>query len=246
VASRLQIGVSRLEFIEPKIRAVFLNKTWIHLGDTSETIKRYSGAFFVEIFKKYSIKYILFKIFNALRGNARPRVSAEDAIAIYEQTNFQDFYFKKGESLEFDDDAFDFIYSEHFFEHLFFDEAVALFKECHRILKPGGVIRTAVPDADLRTYIKPEAVGFPDIKEAFTTPLKHKTRWSVYMLTEALKFSGFDAIPLTYCNREGEYIKNDPNDLKARYEGHAEKELIFNSSYVIRPDSLIVDGFKHA
>jgi len=48
--------------------------------------------------------------------------------------------------LPYKDNSVDFIYSEHFIEHLSIDEAISFFKECYRVLKHGGVIRTATPD----------------------------------------------------------------------------------------------------
>jgi predicted SAM-dependent methyltransferase len=47
------------------------------------------------------------------------------------------------------------IFCEHFFEHIDYDEeAPVLLRECHRVLKPGGVVRLIVPDAGayLRAY----------------------------------------------------------------------------------------------
>ena len=37
------------------------------------------------------------------------------------------------------------IYSSHFLEHLFRDEATELIGECYRVLQPGGIIRICVP-----------------------------------------------------------------------------------------------------
>jgi len=50
--------------------------------------------------------------------------------------------------LPFGTSTVDFIFSEHFIEHLDFGEGTNLFKECLRVLKPGGVIRTATVDLD--------------------------------------------------------------------------------------------------
>lgn len=44
----------------------------------------------------------------------------------------------------------DAIYASHVWEHLYFDEALFAISECHRILKPGGILRLAVPN--LRFY----------------------------------------------------------------------------------------------
>lgn len=43
------------------------------------------------------------------------------------------------------DNSVDFIFSEHFLEHLTRPQALGLIKECHRVLKPGGKCRTTVP-----------------------------------------------------------------------------------------------------
>lgn len=40
----------------------------------------------------------------------------------------------------------DFIYTEHFIEHLNRPSGVAFLRECHRALRPGGVVRLSTPD----------------------------------------------------------------------------------------------------
>ncbi|HUP59017.1 MAG TPA: methyltransferase domain-containing protein [Thermoanaerobaculia bacterium] len=40
------------------------------------------------------------------------------------------------------------VYHSHLLEHLRREDAVALLKECHRVLQPGGVIRIATPDLE--------------------------------------------------------------------------------------------------
>jgi predicted SAM-dependent methyltransferase len=44
------------------------------------------------------------------------------------------------------DQTVDFIYSGHFFEHLYRADAEKLFRDAHRVLRPGGVFRINVPD----------------------------------------------------------------------------------------------------
>src|SRR3989339_897550 len=44
------------------------------------------------------------------------------------------------------DSSVDFIYTSHFFEHLYRYEVFALLKECYRVLKPSGKIRIVIPD----------------------------------------------------------------------------------------------------
>jgi predicted SAM-dependent methyltransferase len=51
--------------------------------------------------------------------------------------------------LPFEDHRFGGIYSEHFFEHLYPEDAKRFLQEAIRVLQPGGVIRLSVPDGEL-------------------------------------------------------------------------------------------------
>jgi predicted SAM-dependent methyltransferase len=57
--------------------------------------------------------------------------------------------------LPFPDGRFAGIFTEHCIEHLPLDAVHALFRECHRVLAPGGTIRIIVPDGELylRRYL---------------------------------------------------------------------------------------------
>lgn len=48
--------------------------------------------------------------------------------------------------LPFEDNVFDYIYSEHMIEHISYEKVSYMFQECYRVLKPGGIIRVATPD----------------------------------------------------------------------------------------------------
>jgi len=217
VVTRLQIGASRLEYLDPNVLETFLDKTWVHLGEEQPK-------------QEYST------------GDSQRSLSEGDAL--YSRTNFVEFYYRKGDILQFDDSSIDYIFSEHFFEHLFLDEALSLLEECCRILKPFGVMRTCVPDADLRTYEPPEPAGFPDIRLPYTDPAKHKTRWSAYSLSEAVRIAGFEPMPLRYCNTSGQYICVDPSDNRKAYAHCPDLEMVLDLSYISRIDSLIIDGIK--
>jgi predicted SAM-dependent methyltransferase len=64
--------------------------------------------------------------------------------------------------LPFPDGTVDAVYSEHLFEHLGLDTARRLMAESVRVLRPGGVIRVAVPDAGLllRSYAGTDDEGW--------------------------------------------------------------------------------------
>jgi glycosyltransferase involved in cell wall biosynthesis/predicted SAM-dependent methyltransferase/polysaccharide pyruvyl transferase WcaK-like protein len=53
------------------------------------------------------------------------------------------------ERLPFDDKSIDYILSEHLVEHLTYKDGLDMFRECFRILKPGGIIRVATPDLEI-------------------------------------------------------------------------------------------------
>ena len=61
-------------------------------------------------------------------------------------------YLDAGKPFPLPDDSFEYVYSEHLFEHLTYNQGVNMLKEVYRILKPGGVIRLATPD--LRFLLK--------------------------------------------------------------------------------------------
>lgn len=52
------------------------------------------------------------------------------------------------EPLPYEDNSVDFIYNEHFIEHLTVEEGLSFLSECRRVLKPGGVLRVAAPNLD--------------------------------------------------------------------------------------------------
>lgn len=59
-------------------------------------------------------------------------------------------------NLPYPDNYFDACYSSHVLEHLTKEESQQLLTECHRILKPQGVIRVVVPDLEaiVREYLR--------------------------------------------------------------------------------------------
>jgi predicted SAM-dependent methyltransferase len=44
------------------------------------------------------------------------------------------------------DNAFAYVFSEHMIEHIDYAEAGSMLRECHRVLRPGGIIRIVTPD----------------------------------------------------------------------------------------------------
>ncbi|MFZ6034778.1 MAG: class I SAM-dependent methyltransferase [Patescibacteria group bacterium] len=59
-----------------------------------------------------------------------------------------DIVWDMNDELPIKDNSVDFIYNEHFIEHLTADQGIRLMKDFYRVLKPGGVLRIATPDLD--------------------------------------------------------------------------------------------------
>lgn len=57
-------------------------------------------------------------------------------------------YLDAGKPFPFQAESFQFIFSEHLFEHLDVEQQINMIKECLRILKPNGVLRIATPSLD--------------------------------------------------------------------------------------------------
>lgn len=65
-----------------------------------------------------------------------------------EPTSTDTQYLNACERFPFDDNTFDFIYSEHMIEHITYLDGLFMLKECFRVMKPGGRIRIATPDIE--------------------------------------------------------------------------------------------------
>ncbi len=59
-----------------------------------------------------------------------------------------DINYNLAHGIPFPDNSVDYIYHEHFIEHLSLDEGLSFLKECHRVLKKGATMRIACPDLD--------------------------------------------------------------------------------------------------
>lgn len=65
------------------------------------------------------------------------------------------------------DNSVDFVFNEHFIEHITREEGVRLLREIHRVLKPGGVLRISTPDLGelLNRYDNDELFKLPGVWE---------------------------------------------------------------------------------
>ena len=233
---RLHLAASRFERLEPQTIELMADPSWIHLGESESTWQsRLRNSF--QVGNWMTCARILYRAI-------QPRYTSEQIAAFYENTDFRTFNYRSGDRFDFPENTFDFIYSEHFLEHLFIDEALELLKESRRILKPGGVMRIVTPDADLRIYEKPERAGFPGNRVPWVHPDKHKSRWSIYSLNLVMEIANLKPYPLMYCDKYGQFVKSIPSEGATEYTHSADKLLIHSFDYIRRLPSLIVDGIK--
>ena len=239
---RLHLAASRFERLPRPITDVVCQPGWVHLGEPPIDWR-------AEVAEALALRNLPATARLAAAWAFRtlqPRYTPAELAAFYSTGDFRIFHYAAGDRLDFPDATFSFAFSEHFFEHLFLDQSIALLKECHRILQPGAVLRTSVPDADLRTYLRPEAPAYPSRRMPWTHHQKHKSRWNVYSLSAALRLAGFRPRPVVSCTMEGEFIEDVPAPDSAEYAGCPDPELLPRLGYLRRLPSLIVDGIKPA
>ncbi|HIJ60156.1 MAG TPA: methyltransferase domain-containing protein [Nitrospirae bacterium] len=128
------------------------------------------------------------------------------------------------------DESFDYIFSEHQIEHLTYNEALDMLKECYRILKPKGKMRIITPDIEIiislkipdktdiqKEYIKwhienffPEIAANRDIfviNNAFSG-FGHRFLYDFSTLKEILSKAGFiNIVRMTYGHSNDDNLK---------------------------------------
>jgi predicted SAM-dependent methyltransferase len=109
-------------------------------------------------------------------------------------------YLDAGESFPIASDTFDFIFSEHLFEHLKVEQQINMLNEGYRILKNGGIMRIAMPNLEFlyNLYLNPNT-------------LLHKDYVNYYVSTSSYLKSVFEFVQ----NKEEHYIYVINNFFKA-------------------------------
>lgn len=101
-----------------------------------------------------------------------------------------------------------FVYSEHFLEHLSFEDAVNLLKDCRNKMLKGGRLRIVVPDMEIacRAYINKDHKHFEPIKYASPNGTlaeyinysfygeQHRFQYDYELLSLTLDRLGFDNV----------------------------------------------------
>lgn len=102
------------------------------------------------------------------------------------------YYLDAGQEYPFPDKSFKYIFSEHLFEHLTFQQGVNMLKESHRLLKEDGCMRITMPNMEFlidlylnpekeinKAYIKWSTETFlPDIKDLYS-PKEYQSEYVI-------------------------------------------------------------------
>jgi SAM-dependent methyltransferase len=98
------------------------------------------------------------------------------------------------------DGVADYIFSSHFFEHLYQKEAAHLLQDCHRVLKEGALLRISIPDLEYAISLYTKGNKEQMLKNYFfvedgdSTYSRHKYMYDFEMLSELLSEIGFREI----------------------------------------------------
>ena len=140
-------------------------------------------------------------------SGSRQYYSSEQYCEILENHRF--LYHDLALSLPLHDNTVDFIYSSHFFEHLFKDDAATLLKACANALKPGGMIRISIPDLAYAVALYGLGKKTEMLEDYFFVAGKgsylarHKYMYDFDLIKKALEQAGFSGV--TRCDyQQGE------------------------------------------
>jgi predicted SAM-dependent methyltransferase len=116
-----------------------------------------------------------------------------------------------------------FIYAQHFFEHLTRDEGIAFLRECKRVLVPNGVVRLSMPDLRefVRLYLDGGAQALLTWKDAGWLP-----KSAAQMLNEEFRSWGhkfiYDRAEVFASLRAAGFAENNLSSHAWGYSGHEE------------------------
>lgn len=121
-------------------------------------------------------------------------------------SNDEIVFLDAGVAFPIQSDSFDFIYSEHLFEHLRVEQQINMLTESYRILKKGGVLRIATPDLDflMKLYANPNSPESKDYNEWYVDKFPHfkmvknliadKDQYFIYVINNFFKAWGHQVI----------------------------------------------------
>lgn len=129
----------------------------------------------------------------------------------------------------FEDNSADLIYASHVIAYFNRDEIVSVFNEWNRVLKSGGILRLATPDAEsmIELYVDGK-IALEEMLGPLYGKMKmdsidiyHRTTYDFKSLKKVLNFCGFEDVN-RYNWQETEHYEFD--DHSQAYKPHMDKE----------------------
>ena len=99
-----------------------------------------------------------------------PRLHPDWLNADLEPRSSRCIYLDATEPFPFEDESFDFVFTEHMIEHASYEQGLRLLAESFRVLKPGGKLRVVTPDLEALVSL---------LREPLTDIQRHYVRWLV-------------------------------------------------------------------
>ena len=140
----------------------------------------------------------------------------------------------------FDGNSLDRILAEHVWEHLTEAEGAAAARLCRAYLRPGGVLRVAVPDG---LHPDPDYVRWVKPGERGLGPKGHKSLYTYATLRELFEGAGFTVELLEYFDEAGDFhaANWDPADGLIRRSRRFDPR---NADGGLRFTSIVLDARK--
>lgn len=129
---------------------------------------------------------------------------------------------------KFEKNSVDLIYASHLFEHLNYEQSITALERWYEILKPGGILRLAVPDFENLAKRYSYTGDIREILHSICGSQKHSFdfHYCIYdekFLTEKLNYVGFKEVkrydwfstpPHSYCDDFSQaYLPSDQPDI---------------------------------
>lgn len=143
-----------------------------------------------------------------------------------DKANYPHVTHKSVTYLPFSNDTVELIYASHLFEYFDREEAKQLLQEWHRVLKPKGILRLAVPDFQALCELYMDGQGLdkvlgPLYGKIGDPSIYHKTCYDFQSLTKVLRAAGFTTVSkYDWRNTEHSHI----DDHSQAYFPHMDKE----------------------
>jgi predicted SAM-dependent methyltransferase len=144
----------------------------------------------------------------------------------------------------FDVGSIDRIFAEHVLEHLTLEEGISAAHLCYQYLRPGGVMRIAVPDG-----FHPAPEYLARVAPRLEGPGGHKMLFTYQTLAELFESVGFETDLLEYFDEDGRFHRKDwdPQDGnvdRAYGKAFRQRRYLDDKGRELEYTSLIMDAAK--